>query len=134
MSDPIVYQIVVPELYEEDVVQAVQEVAASSTQGGALTLTTVDSRAASEMQFDPFTIGAALWIGKLVVEGVATVVIEEVTRTLIEKMRNRNKGGAAATESPTTVVVVLPDTTEVELDANDPDIEAKLAALAAPAS
>jgi hypothetical protein len=132
MSDPIIYQIVVPELYEEDVVQSVQEVAASGTEDGGFTLTTSDSRVTSEMQFDPFTIGTALWIGKLIVEGVAPVVIEDVTRKLLEKMRQRKKASVATIEPPATVIVVLPDTNEVELDANDPNVEAKIAALATP--
>jgi hypothetical protein len=133
MSDPVVYQIKVPVLYKDDVVESVKETAGKATDTAGYTLTgTIDKSATSEIQFDPFTIAAGLWVGHLVINTVGAMAVEEVARALLKKLRERNGKGKAPKGSPLKVVFVLPDTSTVEIDVDDPDAKAKLAKLAPP--
>jgi hypothetical protein len=133
VSDPIVYQIQIPAPYADDVTESVKEAAGKATGTDDYKLTgKVQTVSTSEIQFDPVTIAAGIWVGHLVLNSVASLAVEEMARTLLKKMRNRKGKGEAPKDSPMKLVLILPDTSKVELVVDDPGTEAKLRALAVP--
>ena len=113
-----IFNIGLPADLEEELADALKEAAAENGAAGHYTLTKQDSeKAASELNFDPFTVAAGIYVGKLVISGVSSYFIrcalDRVAKKLQEN-RNKDKSNKGA------ITVVMPDGSIEKIDPANP--------------
>jgi 5,10-methenyltetrahydromethanopterin hydrogenase len=117
MDEPLAVQITLPKAYEEALRESVEEAARESGVEQAFDLAEVKSPVPdSELQFDPFTIAAGLYVANLIVSSIAGDVIPATLRKLVKKIRGEHP---KPPESSAIIVILLPDATIVRFDVYD---------------
>lgn len=115
MDEPAVFQITLPRAYAEGLRDALDTAAREAGMAEGFQLDEVDTSAsASEMQFDPITVAAGLYVANLVVNSVAGAVVASGLQKLIAKMKADRSGAPAR-----RIALLLPDLSVVYLDPND---------------
>ncbi len=113
-----VYEIVIPKDMENELTAALKDAAETSNAVGHYTLTKGDAdKAISELRFDPITIAAGIYVGKLIVSGVSSYFIRCALDRVAKKMqdsRAQKKG-----QGKEFLTVVMPDGSVEKLDPSD---------------
>ncbi len=135
MTEPAPFFITIAVEYEDDVRSSLEEVAKDAGVEKGFTLEDGGPpSAASEMQFDPVTVAAGLWVGHIVLNQVGNMTIQAVIKKLVKKVREKasQKSTSESPEKPNTkIVLLLPDISSVTLDLTDAaDVEIKIKKLA----
>jgi len=129
MAEPAVFQITLPAAYAEGLSEALDAAAEETGIVEGFQLDEADpASSASEMQFDPITTVAGIYVANLVVQSVAQTVaghfIASGLQKLIAKLKTDDPSGAPARR---TALLMLPDQSVVSIDLNDPaSVEAVL--------
>ena len=113
-----IYEIVVPASLEAELVHALKDAAAENGAADHYTLTKGDAeKAASELNFDPFTVAAGIYVGKLIVSGVSSYFIRKALDRVAKKLqeaRSKDKSNKGV------ITITMPDGRVEKIDPADP--------------
>jgi hypothetical protein len=112
------YEIVLPASLEAELVDALKEAAAENGAASHYTLAKQDSaKAVSELNFDPFTVAAGIYVGKLIISGVSSYFIRKAldrVATKLQEARSKDKSNKGV------ITVIMPDGSVEKIDPADP--------------
>lgn len=111
------YTVIVPASWEQDLKQAVIEVEHSGAHGEAGIQVTDGSieNATAQLEFDPFTIGVALYVADIVVKAAVGLAVTELLKALFRK---RESQAAAVAER---ILVLTPTGEVMTIDVGTPE-------------